>query len=266
MSIIRRVGNRPFSYLNEKTRQELVVKSVDQSPERVERSKQYKITGTMKVDIEDFLFKDKIFVEIPVNQYTCTIEFDNVIQTVAWVADRQTHGNINISTVEKALSKAMDDEKNLKVNCTCPDFYYRYSYVATINKYKVITKDKKYAVQQIPAPIRNPHNNIGSCCKHLLMILKNKKWLQKLASIINQLIKTYYYDLLQIHDLDASNFFINLNGRHNPKKFTIPYPNRSKKNEPNMHPSKYNTSPETEPSESDDEIEDEEEELRLRLR
>lgn len=224
MSVIRRLNSHSISYLSEVNRHELVLKSIRQSPERVERSKGYKITGKMEIDVDEFLNKDIITVEIPVNDYICTIEFHNVIETVAWVVDRQWKGNVNYDSVEKALSKALDAEKNLRVNCTCPDFYYRYSYVATRNGYKF------GKLQLTPAPIRNPHNNIGSFCKHLIMILKNKVWVHKLASVVMYLIREYYYEILQIHDLDASHFFINKRGQHNPKVWSTPKTNRSKLN------------------------------------
>lgn len=220
-----RVNNHSLSYLSEVNRKDLVLKSIRQSPERMERSKDYRITGNIEVNVDDFLNKDQLTVMIPVNEYECTIEFNNVIETVAKVVDKQHRGNVNFDSIEKALNIALDEEKDLLVNCTCPDFYYRFSYVATRNGYK---KGKR---QLIPAPIRNPHDNKGSMCKHLLMILKNKDWVRKLASVVNYLIKEYYYEILQIYDLNAEHFFINLNGQHSPKyKGTRPQPGRSKLN------------------------------------
>lgn len=223
---IRRVNDHSLSYLSEVNRKDLILKSIRQSPERVARSQNYRITGKMQINVDGFLYTDRLTVEIPVRgteNYICTIEFNNVIETLARVVDKQHRGNVNFDSVEKALNIALDEEKDVLVNCTCPDFYYRFSYVATRNGYK---KGKR---QNIPAPIRNPHDNKGSFCKHLIMILKNKTWVRKLASVVNYLIKEYYYDILQIYDLDASNFYINPNGVNNPKyKGTRPKPGRSK--------------------------------------
>lgn len=215
--------NHSLRYISELNRRELVLKSLNQSPERVSRSQEYHITGKMQINVDQFIYTDRITVEIPVNQYICTIEFNNVIETIAKVADRQHRGNVNFDTVETALNTALDEEKDLLVNCTCPDFYYRFSYVATKNGYKNGKRQRK------PAPIRNPRDNKGSFCKHLIMILKNKKWVRKLASVVNYLIKEYYYDILQIYDLDSSNFYINQSGQHNdPVHGTRPQPGRSK--------------------------------------
>ena len=240
-------NNHSLHYISEKDRRELILKSLKQSPERVERSNNYKITGTMEIDVDEFLNKDIITVKIPVNQYICTIQFTKVIETIAKVVDKQHRGNVNFDAVEKALNQAIDNERDLKVDCTCPDFYYRFSYVSTKNGYK---NGKR---QTIPAPIRNPKDNKGSFCKHLIMILKNKKWVRKLASVVNYLIKEYYYDILQIYDLDASNFFINISGRHNPKyQGTRPQQGRSKR-------TLY------EPDDNEEWDEDDNEELQLRI-
>lgn len=220
---IRRVNDHSLSYLSEVNRKDLVLKSLRQSPERVARSQNYSITGKIIVDVDNLLDKDQLVVTIPVNQYKCTIQFNNVIETIAKVADRQTKGNVNFDTVETALNKALDDEKNLLVNCTCPDFYYRFSYVASENGYYQPSKKQK-----IPAPIRNPRDDKGSFCKHLIMILKNKKWVRKLASVVNYLIKEYYLRILQVYDLDSSNFYINQSGKHSPVYGTRPMPGRSK--------------------------------------
>lgn len=54
---------------------------------------------------------------------------------------------------------------------------YRYSYVATQNGY--ITKH----IQTIPAPIRNPHDSLGSACKHVLLCLfQSHRWITELAN------------------------------------------------------------------------------------
>lgn len=243
MTVIRRydkVDSHSLSYLSEVTRRELVLKSTRQSPERVARSKGYKITGQMEIDVRNLLKDDVMIVKIPVNSstdkdYTCTIEFSKVIQTIIYVVDRQFKGNVNFDTVEKALNKAIDEEKFLKVNCTCPDFYYRYSYVATRGGYKNGLR------QLIPAPIRNPHNNIGSFCKHLIMILKNKVWVRKLASVVNYLIKEYYDEIVDKFDLDTKHFYINDNGKHSPIYGIRPQDRRSKKHKdlPYLSPNRH---------------------------
>jgi len=64
----------------------------------------------------------------------------------------------------------------------CPDAKYRFDYWQTKND--VISKDK----QTIPSDHTNPHDSLGSSCKHVLLVLANTSWLIKVASVINNYI------------------------------------------------------------------------------
>lgn len=65
----------------------------------------------------------------------------------------------------------------------CEDFFYRFSYWATV---KNINSGEP---QLIPAKITNPTNNKGPGCKHVMLVLSNTVWLLKVASVINNYIK-----------------------------------------------------------------------------
>lgn len=84
------------------------------------------------------------------------------------------------------------DYHNFKVEAkailhNCPDWRFRYDYVAReINKTN--SQEKPDDPQNRPARIRNPHNNLGSGCKHTLLVLSNKSWIIKVASVINNYI------------------------------------------------------------------------------
>lgn len=258
MTVIRRydgVNSHSLSYLSEVNRRELVFKSIRQSPERVQRSKKYKISGKMEIDVGELLEKDRITVEIPVSSpntptYICTIQFNKVIKTIIYVADHQWYrGNVNLDTVEKALGKALDEEKYLKVNCICPDFYYRYSYVAYKNGYKQGLR------QPIPAPIRNPHDNIGSFCKHLIMILKNRAWVRQLAQVVNYLIKQEYDKIVKKFKLDPDKFYINKSGQHNKSNVELPKDRRSALRKPRSRFLEPNDGEENEEGENGDDSE-----------
>ena len=88
---------------------------------------------------------------------------------------------------------------------------------------------KKGMRQDRPAPIRNPRDDIGSFCKHLIMILKNKDWVRKLASVVNYLVKEYYDNIIADYNLDPDHFYINKSGQHSKKDTILPfrYKNRS---------------------------------------
>ena len=82
----------------------------------------------------------------------------------------------------------MKDEPNFLVSAgvilhNCLDFFYRFSYWATV---KDINSGEP---QLIPAKITNPTNNKGPGCKHVMLVLSNTVWLLKVASVINNYIK-----------------------------------------------------------------------------
>lgn len=72
----------------------------------------------------------------------------------------------------------------VKVECDCPDFRYRFAYLAYKKGYGSIPEDR-------PAVKTNP-NNKGRCCKHIArLFLRSSDWTPRLVSPITQLIKKY---------------------------------------------------------------------------
>ena len=65
----------------------------------------------------------------------------------------------------------------------CPDWRFRFAYYANINDITVDPKENR------PSKITNPHDTLGSACKHVLLVLSNNSWLVKVASVINNYIK-----------------------------------------------------------------------------
>lgn len=60
----------------------------------------------------------------------------------------------------------------------CPDSQYRYSFWQTKNKVNSGDPENR------PANITNPHDSLGSSCKHVLLVLSNTSWLLKVGSVI----------------------------------------------------------------------------------
>ena len=65
-------------------------------------------------------------------------------------------------------------------NC---DFRYRFGYWATRNNIDSGVPELR------PSKITNPHDTLGSACKHVLLVLNNNSWIIKVASVINNYIK-----------------------------------------------------------------------------
>ncbi|AWD93019.1 hypothetical protein HSE3_gp067 [Bacillus phage vB_BceM-HSE3] len=89
------------------------------------------------------------------------------------------HTKVLHKSVEKALRSTIKS-KELSVDCTCPDFKYRYAYVASVNGYKSGNQEDR------PAKITNP-NNKGRACKHVISTVSNiSQWINELRSMIVQ--------------------------------------------------------------------------------
>lgn len=160
------------------TRQELINKSLRSTKgkqryyRRLFSKIEYPNRALSRVDVNKWFKEDILDADISVqgetNKYTVTISFYGVWENY--------EGELSRKSIKDAITKAYRTE-DIYVYCTCPDFYYRYSYVATQNGY--ITKH----IQTIPAPIRNPHDSLGSACKHVLLCLfQSQRWITELAN------------------------------------------------------------------------------------
>lgn len=84
--------------------------------------------------------------------------------------------------VDATLKEAID-RADLQVDCTCPDFRYRFAYVATKGRFKLGKPENR------PARKTNP-NNEGSVCKHLARVMNiPSKWINKVATAVVRSIR-----------------------------------------------------------------------------
>lgn len=65
---------------------------------------------------------------------------------------------------------------------------YRFGYWSTINKYKNGEAELR------PSNITNPDDNLGSACKHILLVLSNTSWIIKVARVIQN-----YIEYMKLH-------------------------------------------------------------------
>ena len=184
-----------FEILNEATRNQLMVKSrkgasyknASKGNRWTAKSKS-KVANTVKdynkIDMDTFWKKDqlqfKIKVEGETDTYFVTIEFNNILEKI----QRRIKDNKNkleIKCIYDSLLQALNSS-DVKVDCTCPDFKYRFRVWATKNNYNAGESENR------EAKITNPSDNLGAACKHILCALNNAEWLQKIASVINNYI------------------------------------------------------------------------------
>ena len=132
-----------------------------------------------KGDILDF----KIKVHGETDDYVVTVTFENILDEL----QREVKGNNNkleFKCVLRALLKSFNGE-NVYINCSCPDFKYRFNFHATMGRYNSGMPELR--------PNRftwtNSKNDMGSACKHVNLVLSNTDWMMKVASVINNYIK-----------------------------------------------------------------------------
>lgn len=173
--------------LSEASRRDLVYKSRSQGKERFKKRLNYQVSNFRGVDLKSLFENDYLVFRTPIKDYVCTVAFPGVFTQLRKVV-KETHGDtkkINLQMVIKALSRAFDATDDVKVDCTCADWIYRYAYFASVNGYKYGELEDR------PSKITNPDDSLGATCKHLDLLLSNKRWLTKAASVVNSFIKTY---------------------------------------------------------------------------
>ena len=188
-----------FDILLEDSRATLVGKSRNagqykhptQGKNRFERKRLSKIANAVKaynkIDMNKLFKEDTLIVNIPVigetDQYTVTIKMEGVISEIAKNI-KNNNNKLEYKTILQALTKIFNTA-NVYVKCTCDDYKYRFAHWNIINNVSVDD------TAQDPGPgkgIRNPKDNMGRGCKHVLLVLANGDWLLKVASVINNYI------------------------------------------------------------------------------
>ena len=133
-----------------------------------------------KIDMNTFwkedILKFGVKVEGETNNYIVTIEFNHILDRIRSKVN-QNNNNLTPEIVYKALFESLSTS-DVKISCSCPDFKYRFAYQASKQGYK------SGELETREANIMNPDDNLGSACKHILAVLNNVSWLNKVASVI----------------------------------------------------------------------------------
>lgn len=166
------------SYLTEVTRRMMVDKSrhqSDKSKARYKRRSHYQGNISLRdVDFSKFYTDDLLVATAKVGDYYCTIAFQGVLLRARDLVKKSPKHVLTQQIIIKSVSSAIDDS-DLLINCNCGDFTYRFAYYATKLGYKWGKPETR------PSDVTNPKDLLGSCCKHLLAILSNKKWTTQIA-------------------------------------------------------------------------------------
>ena len=184
-----REGER-LSRLQEDNRRELIAKSKSsvKGHQRFNRRNKSRIHNTVKamnsIDMNK-LFKDDILtVNIPVkgetDEYIVRITFGGFLEILRDQID--SSGELSFREVSRAAIIGFNKD-DVYINCTCPDWKYRFAYFATRNQLNSGTPETR------PSNITNPDDSLGSACKHVLLVLNNTSWIVRVSRVIVNYIK-----------------------------------------------------------------------------
>ena len=187
---ILREGGCFMMYLFEDNRRELLAKSKKSAKgrQRYDRRRKSRVANTVKsfnqIDMNK-LFKENILtVNIPVhgetNDYKVRITFGGFLEILRdQIGDKDI---VELKDISRACIVGFN-KGDVYIFCSCEDFQYRFNYYATVNDINSGTPETR------PSKITNPNDNLGSGCKHILLVLNNTSWVLRVARVINNYIK-----------------------------------------------------------------------------
>ena len=195
-----------MSKLQEASRNELLALAKSQTITRYNKSEEYKGFSIRDIKTNEIFSKDMLVIVCRVGDYEDIVALEEILIWVQMCAEQSTStkNQINSKVVTQAIMNSIDG-MDILVNCSCPDWKYRFAYMATQLGYK-------YGE---PQNERNKYHktnkeNYGSMCKHLVALLSNKRWLQQITS--------RFVDWL-VENLEQVNEYLRLSG---DKQLTAP--------------------------------------------
>lgn len=180
INTIKGIKTESTHKLEEASRNELLAKSKAETITRYNKSAGYKGFSLVDIDTTAIKTRDVIIITNRVGDYFDTVELEDILYWVGLEVSETRDKKVGIEPVRRALLGAMDG-MDIKVDCNCGDFIYRFAYQATEWGYKYGKPETR------PAKIRNPEG-YGAMCKHLIALLSNKSWVKQVASTLNDWI------------------------------------------------------------------------------
>jgi len=140
-----------------------------------------------KINTNKLFKEDELSVNVRVHGetslYLVTVSFNGVLNSLSGMLPKDaTEDDITFGRVLRALTDAFN-HNDVRVHCTCPDFQYRQAYWATVNGTNAGPAETR------PSDETNPDDTKGAGCKHINMVLSNRSWLMKVASVITNYIR-----------------------------------------------------------------------------
>lgn len=194
-----------YKLLLEKNRKELLAKQKRETPERVKRSESYSIS---KIEIDpQALVNNWLVITTTISgnskSYTCIIAFKNVFTDLLNIAKNDSSHTVNSKLIIKSIHLSLDNN-DIYIDCSCPDFTYRYAYFATKDNFKWGKLQNSNGQE-----IRNPNNDIGCMCKHVYALLRSNKFLNRVSDKIMRTIMANIDILFKKYNIDPLEFKVN---------------------------------------------------------
>lgn len=179
--------------INEMTRNEIISKSKTKtSLGRFTSRLQVKDVSIDRLGLLEIQYLDQPDLEIffDVGEYRVVVSLLNFMNNLRKDYQRNYETIRKSKTVDQAIRQLTENAFNramtkgdIKINCSCPDFRYRYSYVATTKNYKYGDPENRPAVRT------NPKNQ-GSACKHIIRVLNRpSEWSAKVITGVTRMIR-----------------------------------------------------------------------------
>lgn len=143
-----------------------------------------------RLDMNKFFKQDTLDVVVKVkgetDNYEVKIRFNGILDELHKILD--SGQEFDFRSVSQALIRAFNRE-DVFIHCSCPDWQYRFNHWATVHD---ITSG---APEDRPNRFdwTNKNDDMGAACKHVLLVLQNNTWLNKVAAVIRNYV-TYMKD------------------------------------------------------------------------
>ncbi len=173
------------SRLNEYTRRRLLDKSKKDTPDKFNRRTEISNDewSLLRVGLLELMASEDLYIYFKVRDYRVDLR----IVKFKPILEKYLNGKYKGDTT-KAITKALNHSlryNHIQVSCSCPDFKYRYSYMATIKNYGLDTDELR------PANITNPKNK-GGLCKHIMKVLNSPSlWSKKVVTALKSYVREY---------------------------------------------------------------------------
>ena len=145
------------------------------------------------MDLDKFFKTDVLDVSVDIkgetNIYKVRMSFVGTLDELHDFIKKNNIEQVDRKMILKALMKAFNRD-DVYINCTCPDFRYRFKYWATKNNLLIGDPENRpidpnhHPGGESALRAANYYNDRGPGCKHIILCLSDSSWLIKIASVI----------------------------------------------------------------------------------